>query len=240
MDQELKMLANLPIQIDDVGFFYVPTLRDLAAIGEQSYNEILSLLLIDKNNIPSLKNEDVSDFIILWSMCLEDKNIWLKVKFGLELMFKEVVNISPSNSRYAYFYLGANEDNRHIHRGNFDIIKNSIITSNHIKIDSEEEYNPSNKRAADLIAKLQAGKQEILKLKKNQVSLLSKVSGLAWKSNSINIFNVFDLNIFQFYDALSKVEQIDNYLFTMQGIYAGTVDGSKIKINNIHWGNNFS
>jgi hypothetical protein len=46
---------------------------------------------------------------------------------------------------------------------------------------------------------------------------------------------VFDLTIFQFHDALNRLEQVDHYLFTIQGIYAGNVDGKKVNLSHLHW-----
>ena len=236
MDDELRMLANVPIYIHDAGSLHIPTLRDIAILGEENYNEILSLLLLNKKNIPHLRDKPVSNFDILFANCAYSPDLWSRVKIGLELLFKEEAHMSDVGEN-VYFYFSEDSEKRHITSENFEYIQSLLIIANNIKIESEEEYNPANAKAAELIKRLEAGKQYVSRKKKQIVSLSSKISGLAWKSNSINMINIWDLNIYQFYDALFKVEQIDNYLFTLQGIYSGNVDGKKIKLNDLHWGN---
>lgn len=237
MTDELKMLADLPIEIQNVGFFHVPHLKDIALLGEERYSQILSLLLLNKANIPHLKDTEFDNFSILFINCLNSDELWNEVKSGLKLLFKEEVRIPSRDSESVFFYFGELNERRFITRDNFDFLQRLIIISNNIKIEIEDEYSPANSKAAELIKKLQAGKEYVRKKKSQISSLVNKISGLAWKSNSINIFNVWDLNIYQFYDALNRVEQIDNYQYTLHGIYSGTLDGSKIKINEIHYSN---
>ena len=46
---------------------------------------------------------------------------------------------------------------------------------------------------------------------------------------------IWKLNVFQFNESLRQIQKNKNFTFVMQGIYAGTVDGKKINMNNIHW-----
>ncbi|GAV11288.1 hypothetical protein [Paenibacillus sp. NAIST15-1] len=237
MTDELKMLADLPIEIPNVGHFHVPRLKDIASLGEERYSQILSLLLLNKANIPHLKDIEFDNFSILFVNCLNSDELWSEVKIGLELLFKEEVHIPSRDDESVFFYFGDILNKRYVTRDNFDYIQSLIIFSNNIKIETEDEYKPANSKAAELIKRLHAGKEYVNKKKKQIVSLANKISGLAWKSNNVNIFDVWNLNIYQFYDAINRLEQIDNYQFTLQGIYSGTVNGSKMKLSELHYSN---
>ena len=49
------------------------------------------------------------------------------------------------------------------------------------------------------------------------------VSAITWKSSK-SYDEVLDFTIYRLYDALNQINTVDNYTFTMNGIYAGTID----------------
>ena len=97
----------------------------------------------------------------------------------------------------------------------------------------EEEYNPANEEARKIIEKIKALKKE--HPRKESITFTSMISGISWKSNNVNIIDVWNLTIYQLYDALNRLNLIDNYQFTLSGIYAGTLDGKKIDLKELNW-----
>ncbi len=102
------------------------------------------------------------------------------------------------------------------------------------KKELKEEYNPANEEARKIIEKIKENKKNAPK-PKELITLSSMISGLGWKANNINIFNVWDLTVYQLYDGLNRLKIIDDYQFTLSGIYAGTIDSGKINLKDINW-----
>jgi hypothetical protein len=235
-DLELKLLAGLPIEIQDVGSLYIPTLKEIISLGESRYNHLVSALLFDKKDQQNLKDLNGTNFEFLLFYCHYYPNEELSRDFieSLELHFKDKVSISEEDG---FFYLGDYQERRLIDEDNFEFIRDVVRKANHIRSPEEEEeegYNPANETAAQFIKELEEKKKKRPKPKET-INLHSIISGLAWKPNGINLKEIFDLTIYQIYNGFAATENIDNYHYTMSGIYAGTVDGKKIKPETIHW-----
>jgi hypothetical protein len=63
------------------------------------------------------------------------------------------------------------------------------------------------------------------------------ISAVAWKSPNLSIKEIFDISIYQLYDGYFRLIKIDNYENTMRGLYSGSIDTSKTKIDfdKINW-----
>ncbi len=231
-DIELKLLAGLSVDLGNQLSFSVPTLRTIANIGSRKYDALISVLLVNKASLEELAASRVTNFELFALNCILNEAFWSKAKQGLELFFgmEPTLRESPDG---ALIYFRDDPDMR-LDDGSLDYFQSLIMYSHNIQF-QREQFSPGNAKAKALIEKLQKGKQEILSRKEQIFDLASKISGVAWKSSGVSIFNVFDLTIFQFYDALNRLEQVDYYLFTLQGIYSGHVDGQKINLSNIHW-----
>lgn len=236
-DIELKFLAGLPVDIDDNLKITVPTIRDIINIGYSKYYSILSTLLTNKDSFKELSTQEITNFELFFMFSLQDNQFWKVVKEGLYFLFKEEPELRNEHNEL-FIYFGENRDKR-IDNSNFDYFQNLLIFSHNIKFE-REEFKPANAEAKKLLDKLAKMTPNSTKKKKEEIfDFGSKVSGIAWKSHTMNIFQVLDLNIYQFYDAVNRLEQVDSYMFTLQGIYAGNVDSKKINLTNLHWSKKF-
>lgn len=229
---ELKLLANLPIPIGMELYFTAPTLKQIISMGDHHYDRIISTLLINKDSSEDMSASGLSSFEIFYVNCDANPEYWELARLGLQAHLQMEPRLGESRNE-VFIYFDDNPELK-LNNNNFEYFQSLIIYSHHVSFD-KEEYKPANDKAKALIEKLQEGKNEILRKKEQIYSLASKISGIAWKSNAVNIFNVFDMTIFQFHDALNRLEQVDNYLFTIQGIYAGNVDSKKINLSHLHW-----
>lgn len=123
-----------------------------------------------------------------------------------------------------------------IDKENVDEIVTTILDAYCIQIEKEkeEEYNPANEHARKLIEKIRKNRANAPKPKPN-VDLASIISGVAWKSNSVNIDTIWDLTLYQLYDAFHRLEIIDNYDKTVSAIYAGTIDAKQTNLKKQLW-----
>ncbi len=231
-DVQLCLLAGMSIEIKDTGHFHVPKLKDIIELGYSKYNEYVSYLLFDKNNA-GVENEELSNFQVFCIYCYHYEDFRKIVFDAIKFFFKEETHL-VSDENDVFFCFDENQ-NRRIDELNFEYIQGLIKKVNFIKLEKEEEdYNPGNERARDFIEKLKQWKREKPKAKET-MNLHSIISGLAWKKNDINLFNIFELTIYQLYNGFFYTENIDNYHHTLSGLYAGTVDGKNIKLPEIHW-----
>lgn len=106
-------------------------------------------------------------------------------------------------------------------------IVNCIRKINNLK---RENRKPGNNEAKEFRIKLERKKQKRNSKKPYQPYLEKLVIALVNNPNfKYNYEQVGDLTIFQFNQSLEQIKTNINFHNTMIGVYAGTVDASKIK-----------
>lgn len=231
-DIELKLLAGLPIPVHGAGNLYIPSFRQIADLGLSFYNQSLSYLLINKSMFEKKIDDEISNFDVFYANCYHDHEFRSIAFIVLGVLFKTNIIILENNDE-AYLRI---DKNHKIDHSNFDEIQEIIKIANHINLENEPEFKPGNSKAQEMISMILKNRNKQPK-PKEKMDLVSILSGLAWKQNGVNIFNVFDLNIYQIYNGFQITNNIDNYHHTLTGLYAGTVDGKKIKMSDLHWAN---
>lgn len=230
-DLELKLLAGIPIEIVNVGYLYVPTMLEIAKLGDSVYNQYLSALLFNKSSIEEIKGEEIDEFDLLFTVCYQN------VEFGniffdaIKFYFKEEIQLGSDDSGFFFYF---ENNNRRIDKSNFAEIQRIIKKANYIKVDKTPEYKAGNSKAQEMIDLIEKNKKNKPQ-KKETMNLNSITSGLAWKSNGINIREIFELTIFQIYNGFFTTENIDNYSHTFTGIYTGNIKSEGIDFEKIHW-----
>jgi len=233
-DLELCLLAGYPIETE-VGKLYPLKLKDIVEIGLTKYNEYLGIATFDINDIDlgdiNIVEGEISTFEFILVNCHYQSSFKDKFIEALSLFFKESVSLDIENN---IFYIGEKEEEKIINNDNYEYIQDLLMKQNYLKKEKKEDYNPGNEQAKKFIEKLKKNKRNAPK-PKSDVSLHSIVSGIAWKSNNISIFDVWNLTIYQIYDAVQRMDLIDNYEGHLQGIFAGTIDPKKLDFKNINW-----
>jgi hypothetical protein len=230
-DIELKLLAGMPIEIEGVGKLRSPLLRDVIKIGESLYNQYLSVLLFDKDNLEDETNENVSNFELLFAFAYHQEHLRNTLLDSIEFFFNKKAHLD-FNGQDVFFSF---DDGNKICRSSFDHIQDVIRIANWIKkVDKEPKFKAGNEQARKFMEKLKQLKKDAPK-KKETISLHSMINGMAWKSKDINLFNIFDLSIYQMKLGFMTLENIDNYSHTLQGIFTGNIDSKNIKFDQIHW-----
>jgi hypothetical protein len=231
-DIELKLLAALPIDIGNGLRLHMPTARETFDLGEE-YSEMLSVMLFDKNNVEGQSFNEFEDFEVLFMYTFHDENFRLKVKKCMEFFFKDECQFGTPQED-VFFYFGDESKNRKITKYNFPLIQQVIRKANYIADKQEEEFKPANSKAQEMIDLILKNRRNKPKPKET-VNLHSIISGLAWRANGINLLNIFDLTIYQIYTGYFTTANIDNYNFTLSGIYSGNVDAKQIDMSEINW-----
>lgn len=236
---KLRLLAGLPIDITDAGLLRAPTLRRISEIGEAHYNRLVSALLFDASQLENRETDDKHSFELLFAYCYYNDPFRLHVLEAVELFFQRRASLAVEGKRMQ-IVLGDQVSTDvapvagRIDASNFERLQDVVKLVNHMKLPSGPEFAPANPRAKAMI-------ERIVKARRNKpagkmtVNLHSIVSGMAWRSPALSIASIFDLTVYQLYDGFFRLETIDQYHFTLTGVYTGAMDGTQINFASLHW-----
>ncbi|WP_068620017.1 hypothetical protein [Paenibacillus tuaregi] len=230
-DVKLKLLANLPIPLSGNLAVHMPSFKKIAEIGMSVYYHGLSLLLIDKSLLGKEIDERVTNFDIFYANCYHDESFRTDAFSALRLLFREEPSLSGDEHKVHLQFPSGELDH-----SNFDDFQKMLKIANHLKLESEPEFKPGNSKAQELIDKILRNRTKEPK-RKEKMDLASMVNGLAWKPNGLSLIEIFELNIYQIYAGFHTTNNIDNYHYTLSGLYAGVIDSKNINMSDIHWAN---
>lgn len=247
-DENLRLLAGLPIHVNGVGDIYTKTLKEIAEIGESKYNQFLSILTVDIKDLDvdeeskqKLEEDNINTFIILLSQCKNDQSGEFKEMVENALSFfigQEVVLILNAG----VFYVGDKERLQTIENldneclltnDNYEEFKRILLSQNCIK-EKKEKYKPANKKAKRIAEKLKQSKEVINEQKSKsgeKLDLYDLVSAFSAYSNSVNIIDVWDLTFYQFNDQFQRTQLIEDYEISIQSLLHGA-DKNKVEIKH--------
>jgi len=236
---KLRLLAGLPIDIADAGLFRAPTLWRIAEIGEAHYNRLVSALLFDASQLAGGGTDDRQTFELLFAYCYYNDSFRLLVLEAMELFFQRRAALSIEGKQMQIVLEERESTDAapaagRIDAGNFNRLQAVVKLANHMKLASGPEFAPANPKAKAMIERIVHARRN-KPASKPTMNLHSIVSGMAWRSPNLSIASMMDLTIYQLYDGFFRLEAIDQYHFTLTGIYAGTMDGTQINVASLHW-----
>lgn len=231
---DLRLLAGLPIDIEGVGSLHPLRIKEVAHIGEKQYNRYLSALTINSEEVIENLDEawEYETFDIVVAMCMQDGDFKEIVLAALRLFFCE--NKIEFVDEMGLFFLGDVTEQRVIHKENYEAIKNTLLLQNYIPLHVKPNFG--NERAKELYVRIRRNKKMYSSSQEDGSRLFSVISSISWKSR-IGL-SVWDLTIYQLFDAYYRLSVVDQYEHTMQGIYAGTIDGQKVRQKELDWSKN--
>ncbi len=217
----VDILPNLSIRI--------PTVGEILEDEQYYYNLISSLtatpfqymVQLDDNGIDFTKITDYQLFMMLFpSFAQED----MRILFGdVDLSDISVVKNNQNNMYVLY----SQKNNIIIDEFVYSQIADSIRKINGLK---KENRKPGNDEAKEFRIKLERKKQKRNSRKPYEPYLEKVVIGLVNRPEfKYNYEQVDKLTIYQFNQSFEQIKTSINFDKTMIGVYAGTVDTSKIK-----------
>ena len=211
------LISPCPIHVSGVGDIFSPTLRRIAQIGAETYNFYLSLLLADEKTLFS--DDAMTDFL----------------KNALAFFFKEEIFyysdercfIVTNNAVSVITDIEALSGGRKlsdtdivgvITGDNFSQICDLILQLNNIKRRDEDISKVKNKKALDILKKIQKGRAERQKNKKadKNMEIANIISAVANRHPSLNMINIWDLTIYQLWDAFARLSK--NSIYDIQSM----------------------
>lgn len=231
-DIQYNLLGNLPIYIDDLGYIKIPCVKEIFSIGMSVYNTYLSTLLIDKSLFEDEQLSDqITNFDLFMSNCFHDEMYKIVAFKALYLFFGQEPSLHLEDDTLKVLV-----GNGEINGSNFALIQDVITLGNNVKMSKEPEFKAANKHAQKLIDMIKKNRVKEPP-KKEKMNLHSIISGLVWKENGQSLDSILNMNIYQIYNGFNTTNSIENYHHTVSALYAGTIDGKKIKMSDIHWAN---
>lgn len=201
---KLDLLHKEPIFLFGIGHLKVPTLNDIRHAGK-SYDTYMGMLniedldLADKIGVP-LNGRDRFHYIIQ----IPDLRAFYEELF--RFFFLEDLVFQPVGSMW--ILMGEKGCVGTINEENFPDVVNAILICNHLEPKKATPMKFFNEKARRIYEKIQSGKKAMQASKHSSgTSIADLVSAVAANSPSYNLFNIWDLTIYQLYDQFAQLNQ---------------------------------
>lgn len=230
---ELKLLAGDSFYVDDIEIKPF-TLKEIKSMSLSNYQYITNWLIASKDDLKHILdvtryssyydimlfsgNDEVSS-MILNSLCA-----YLRFEqYGITDDFRVVLQRNDNEKIY-------------IDKDKFERIIGYIKYQNGLIKNNEDKYNPKDEKTKGFIDRMKQLSDKVNKLKNRtsdeeeiKYDFADLVSAVCVKSPSYNLFNIWDLTMYQFIDQFKRLKLIDDYGVSIQSIMQGS------KVQATHW-----
>lgn len=209
-DLELKLLRGKPIEIDGVGILHPLTLGEIEEIGEIQYNKQIFIATFKQDDIV-IEGHTLTPFESVSVYLFQDESFREVFIDSMSKFFKEEVHYHRDSG---FFYLGSLEEPRVVSEVKYNEIVDVIKRQNFIKSKQEEkeEFNPHDDKARELYEQLKKFRQKVKEQNQEKGLDLSDIIRIVSAySGNINIFNVWNLTVYQLYALYISLMMKENY-----------------------------
>ena len=238
-DLEFYCLLGKPFLLEGIGHLHVLKINEILDIGFEKYNQILSLLCISKEEICKVLKlndiDEVNSFEFLLYNCLASGSDFRDNMFdALRILFKENISISEEG----VFFIGDIEENRVLHKLNYNYFIDILKYQNCINTNKEEiKVKSKNDKVKEYLEKLKKEKQKHDKKFNNETQLTDIISSVCAKHPSINLLNVGNMTIYQIINQYKRLNYIDDYFMSIDSLMNGA---KKEDVDLKHWSTNMN
>lgn len=181
MNNELILQSKNDIPFPEARInIHQPTISEISLIGEESFRMGCQSLTISKNDLSDkdkINLENQTDFEIFMSIMREAKKttVYTNALLVLTLLFPEYTIQFKTDK--ILLKKPDKKDESFINEANFSIFRDIINNMFRLnKTFEKSQYNPADKLAAKIAAKLQKGKEKINKLKTGDIKKVAVYS----------------------------------------------------------------
>lgn len=250
----LVLMSGDPIDFGPLKIHQL-TLKEIKQIGYRSFSRFTNLLTIDESQLLLFyEKEKISDgttipILYLYEQSIKNPTVFLEIKIGFFTYLKEEVFLDtekkcfkflvPAEKKLPNGEILKTKDFFFLDQTNFSQFQNIIRL---INMDLEEEDDEIITDDLEMKEKFEKARRK-LKLAKakekakkaengQQISVLEIISSLCAFGIGYNLFNIWDLTIYQLYDQFKRCQMKEDYNVGIKLISAGA--NSK-EINLEHW-----
>ncbi|MEF9983693.1 MAG: hypothetical protein RR806_03145 [Oscillospiraceae bacterium] len=241
MNDELMLLNGGNYKINDKIYIKQPTLNDIFIYGEQEYFSMISALVSIPSDMKSVlfdmgvDYENISDFEFFIWLCKKFDSSITNILFGEQLNFEKMnVTNNPKNQEIILTNATTLND-----------IENSIVIDFYIYnlmvsyIRKMHGFTKKVEKAGNEYTK-NILIEEDRENRKNNADFKSFLKPLIISMVNCADFpydfnNVWNLPISVFIESVQQVQKYKNAGHLLQGIYSGSIDGTKLNKDNLRW-----
>lgn len=206
-------MAGIDIPIPELQLIiHVPTIKEIALIGETKFFMAVQYLCLDKESLiqDEILSSSLTNFQVLMKVLeqSQDKDKKDVIIMLLTLLFPDYI---PLLTRNSIILTKQNEKQPIlIDDNNFDIFQDTlkeVLCVNSIFQGNNVIYNPANDRAKEIAEKLMRGRRKVAEIKNkgNNESVLTRyVSILTVGSQTMSLEDCLNLNMFQIFDLMER------------------------------------
>lgn len=235
-DDALKMYFGYDYIINDKISIHQPTIGEIIEFGEEKYFSMAQTLTAIPSDMKSvlfdmgIDYEEISDFEFFIMMTRQLTKDDTCVLLG-DLDLSEFTTCQRRDNDEIVLF-DANNDiviDRHIHL----LMSNQIRKMHNFEMKIERSANEFTKK---ILIDEDRDKRELYKNKgfksilKPTISSLVNSSGFKYKLHEVK-----DIGLCELMDSVQRIQAIKHTNVLLQGIYAGTIDQSKINKSELNW-----
>ena len=221
-----ELLSPDPVKLPGAGAITAPTLREISAIGYDTYQNYLAFLLMDVETYFTMTglgetykalSEAEKDQLHIFDLLLLNEAATALLENALDFFLKETVRYSPEELCFTVRADG--RDTGRITKENYSRVCGCILLRSCIRTDQREDLsNVKSKKALEIMKKLRKGRQEQSRQAKadKNLELANILSAVANRSPSLNILTIWDLTVFQLWDCFSRLT--NNSIYDIQSM----------------------
>lgn len=222
------LLSPEPMYFNQIGGVKCPTLREISKVSYGKYQMYLSLLLITPKSYFQNMNqtefyENLSDeeksSLNTFDLMTVDSDMCSMLETALSFF---LTYIPKYDEQYKVFLLYEREEQTEpsgfISKDIWSQLCDIILQRNYVKPKEEDLSKIKSKRALSIMQKLQKGrenKEKNTKADKN-MEIGNIISAVANKSESLNIINIWDITVYQLWDAFYR--NCNNSVYDIQSM----------------------
>lgn len=221
-----ELLSPHPVQLQGVGGIVSPRLRDISAIGINTYHSYLSYLLMEPQMYFSMTGQTE-----LYEQLTEEEKCRLTMfdllplnghlAAALEQTFNFFIqeNVSYSPEHQCFLIRKDTATIGSITAENHPLICDAICQRNYINHQSAPDPSKAKgKKTLEIMQKLQQGREQKSHTSKadQNMELGNIISAVAGRSQSLNLLNIWDLTVFQLWDCFARLS--NNSIYDIQSM----------------------
>lgn len=201
----LDLISGNEIPCGDICRIRQPRLSDIRDIGYTTYQDYLSILLVDKSNL-------VQTLGIESGPSLDEVPTYALIGAIPQLRESFIGSLS---------FFTSPEDRIEWKHGGFEIngtfatvevledIASVVSRISNIEKDNSSQHVFASEKARKIWEKCQKGKQDLRKTKKEDVNLAipNVISSVSASFSGYTLLNIWDLTVYQLYDQFSRINQ---------------------------------